>query len=81
MIYRVTIQCNLLILNTLLKHEFETALKVNKEDVLSILGRYEDKSSEAGLRHLVYMDVTHSFQVLVLFIYGILLVVVLLHCL
>ncbi|XP_033921269.1 uncharacterized protein [Melopsittacus undulatus] len=45
-----------------LKHELETALKVNKEGVLSFLGRYEDKSSEAGLRHLLYMDVTHSFQ-------------------
>ncbi|XP_065541888.1 uncharacterized protein LOC136017503 [Lathamus discolor] len=45
-----------------LKHELETALKVNKEDVLSFLGRYEDKSSEAGLRHLLYMDATHSFQ-------------------
>ncbi|XP_057263855.1 uncharacterized protein LOC130598454 [Pezoporus wallicus] len=44
------------------KHELETALKVNKEDVLSFLGRYEDKSSEAALRHLLYMDVTHSFQ-------------------
>ncbi|XP_077043164.1 uncharacterized protein LOC143695376 [Agelaius phoeniceus] len=44
------------------KHELETVLKVNKEDVLSFLGRYQDKSSEADFRHLLHMDVTHSFQ-------------------
>ncbi|KAM6244422.1 uncharacterized protein M6G45_010876 isoform 1-T1 [Spheniscus humboldti] len=44
------------------KHELETTLKVNKEDVLSFLGRYQDKSSEADFRHLFHVDVTHSFQ-------------------
>uniref|UniRef100_A0A8B9NB14 Vitellinogen open beta-sheet domain-containing protein n=1 Tax=Accipiter nisus TaxID=211598 RepID=A0A8B9NB14_9AVES len=44
------------------KHELETTLKVNKEDVLSFLGGYQDKSSEADFRHLLHMDVTHSFQ-------------------
>ncbi|XP_053936194.1 uncharacterized protein LOC128853691 isoform X2 [Cuculus canorus] len=44
------------------KHELETTLKVNKEDVLTFLGRYQDKSSEADFRHLLHMDVTHSFQ-------------------
>ncbi|XP_064376460.1 uncharacterized protein LOC112981027 isoform X3 [Dromaius novaehollandiae] len=44
------------------KQEVETTLKVNKEDVLSFLGRYQDKSSETDFRHLLYMDVTHSFQ-------------------
>ncbi|XP_075623870.1 uncharacterized protein LOC142604009 isoform X2 [Balearica regulorum gibbericeps] len=44
------------------KHELEITLKVNKEDVLSFLGRYQDKSSEADFRHLLHMDVTHSFQ-------------------
>ncbi|XP_014791696.1 PREDICTED: uncharacterized protein LOC106884686 [Calidris pugnax] len=40
----------------------ETTLKVNKEDVFSFLGRYQDKSSGADFRHLLQMDVTHSFQ-------------------
>ncbi|XP_054068030.1 uncharacterized protein LOC128913816 isoform X3 [Rissa tridactyla] len=44
------------------KHGLEATLKVNKEDVLSFLGRYQDKSSEANFRHLLQMDVTHSFQ-------------------
>ncbi|XP_058278614.1 uncharacterized protein LOC120759796 [Hirundo rustica] len=44
------------------KHELEAVLKVNKEDVLSFLGRYQDKSSEADFRHFLHMDVTHSFQ-------------------
>ncbi|XP_075370784.1 uncharacterized protein LOC142415850 [Mycteria americana] len=44
------------------KHELETTLKVNKEDILSFLGRYQDKSSEADFRYLLHMDVTHSFQ-------------------
>ncbi|XP_054698985.1 uncharacterized protein LOC129213269 isoform X2 [Grus americana] len=44
------------------KHELEATLKVNKEDLLSFLGRYQDKSSEADFRHLLHMDVTHSFQ-------------------
>ncbi|XP_025917655.1 uncharacterized protein LOC112964145 [Apteryx rowi] len=44
------------------KQEVEATLKVNKEDVLSFLGRYQDKSSEADFRHLLYVDVTHSFQ-------------------
>jgi len=53
------------------KHELETALKVDKEDVLSFLGRYQEKSSEADFRHLLHMEVTHAFQVLVVFIYSI----------
>ncbi|KAM6378848.1 uncharacterized protein J5M81_010458 [Pluvialis apricaria] len=44
------------------KHVLETNLKVNKEDVLSFLGRYQEKSSEVEFRHLLHMDVTHSFQ-------------------
>ncbi|KAM6249811.1 uncharacterized protein LJ264_009619 [Porphyrio hochstetteri] len=44
------------------KHELETTLKVNKEDVFSFLGRHQDKSGEADFRHLLHMDVTHSFQ-------------------
>ncbi|XP_025907765.1 uncharacterized protein LOC112958174 [Nothoprocta perdicaria] len=44
------------------KQEVEATLKVNKEDVLSFLGSYQDKSSEADFRHLLYVDVTHSFQ-------------------
>ncbi|XP_062444584.1 uncharacterized protein LOC134147453 [Rhea pennata] len=44
------------------KKEVETTLKVNKEDVLSFVGRYQDKSSKADFRHLLYVDVTHSFQ-------------------
>ncbi|XP_050762156.1 uncharacterized protein LOC127022570 [Gymnogyps californianus] len=44
------------------KQELETTLKVNNEDVLSFLGRYQDMSSEADFRHLLHMDVTHSFQ-------------------
>ena len=72
--HRVNTQCSLLtpILNTQVKHELETILKVNKEDVLSFLGRYQDKSSEADFRHLVHVDVTHSFQVLLVLIFGIL---------
>lgn len=66
-----------------MKHELETVLKVNKEDVLSFLGRYQDKSSEADFRHLLHMDVTHSFQVLGGLIFGIfnVLLTVLLCCL
>ncbi|XP_042654834.1 uncharacterized protein LOC116959373 [Tyto alba] len=45
------------------KHELETTLKVNKEDVLTFLGRYQNKSSETDFRHLLRMDVTHSFQI------------------
>ncbi|KAJ7409931.1 hypothetical protein BTVI_55017 [Pitangus sulphuratus] len=48
--------------NPYVKNEFETILKVNKEDVLSFLGRYQNKSSEADFRHILHMDVTHSFQ-------------------
>ncbi|XP_026714940.1 uncharacterized protein LOC113485740 [Athene cunicularia] len=44
------------------EHELETTLKVSKEDVFSFLGRYQNKSSEADFRHLLHMDMTHSFQ-------------------
>ncbi|XP_053848337.1 uncharacterized protein LOC128815553 [Vidua macroura] len=54
--------CILTLSHQNVKHELETVLKVNKEDVLSFLGRYQDKSSEADFRHLLHMDVTHSFQ-------------------
>ncbi|XP_050836234.1 uncharacterized protein LOC103817726 [Serinus canaria] len=54
--------CILTLSHQNVKHELETVLKVNKEDVLSFLGRYQDKSSEADFRHLVHLDVTHSFQ-------------------
>ncbi|XP_066186507.1 uncharacterized protein [Sylvia atricapilla] len=54
--------CILTLSHQNVKHELETVLKVNKEDVLSFLGRYQDKSSEADFRHLLHVDVTHSFQ-------------------
>nr|XP_021393671.2 uncharacterized protein LOC110474526 [Lonchura striata domestica] len=54
--------CILTLSHQNVKHELETVLKVNKEDVLSFLGRYQDKSSGADFRHLLHMDVTHSFQ-------------------
>lgn len=73
-IYRVNIQCNSLIhiLNTQVTHELEITMKVDKEDVLRCLGRHQDKSSEADLRYLLYINVTHSFQVLMVFICDIL---------
>ncbi|OPJ87781.1 hypothetical protein AV530_001177 [Patagioenas fasciata monilis] len=43
-------------------HELEITMKVDKEDVLRFLGRHQDKSSEADLRYLLYINVTHSFQ-------------------
>ncbi|KAK2543908.1 hypothetical protein Q9966_002757 [Columba livia] len=43
-------------------HELEITMKVDKEDVLRCLGRHQDKSSEADLRYLLYISVTHSFQ-------------------
>ncbi|XP_023792385.1 uncharacterized protein LOC111935942 [Cyanistes caeruleus] len=54
--------CILTLSHQSVKYELETVLKVNKEDVLSFLGRYQDKSSEEDFRHLLHMDVTHSFQ-------------------
>ncbi|XP_041257507.1 uncharacterized protein LOC121334429 [Onychostruthus taczanowskii] len=54
--------CILTLSHQNVKHELETVLKVNKEDVLSFLGRYQDKSGEADFRHLLHVDVTHSFQ-------------------
>nr|XP_033819216.1 uncharacterized protein LOC117369188 isoform X2 [Geotrypetes seraphini] len=44
------------------KHELEASLKVNKKDVLSFLGQYQNKSSERDLQHLFHMDVTHPYQ-------------------
>ncbi|XP_050569866.1 uncharacterized protein LOC118249263 [Cygnus atratus] len=44
------------------KHEVETTLKVNKQDVLSFLGRYQDKSSDVDFRHLLHVNMRHSFQ-------------------
>ncbi|XP_051632927.1 uncharacterized protein LOC127466297 [Manacus candei] len=54
--------CILTLSHQNVKNEFETILKVNKEDVLSFLGRYQNKSSEADFRHLLHMDMTQSFQ-------------------
>nr|XP_009681790.1 PREDICTED: uncharacterized protein LOC104149710 [Struthio camelus australis] len=54
--------CTLTRSHETVKCEVETTLKVNKEDVLSFLARYQDKSSEANFRHLLHVDVTHSFQ-------------------
>ncbi|XP_064529642.1 uncharacterized protein LOC135423377 [Pseudopipra pipra] len=64
--------CILTLSHQNVKNEFETILKVNKEDVLSFLGRYQNKSSEADFRHLLHMDMTQSFQVFVVFAFGIL---------
>nr|XP_032635524.1 uncharacterized protein LOC116824393 isoform X2 [Chelonoidis abingdonii] len=44
------------------KHEIEAILKVNKKDAIRLLGKYLNKSSETDFRHLLYMDMTHSFQ-------------------
>nr|XP_047909692.1 uncharacterized protein LOC106041217 isoform X1 [Anser cygnoides] len=44
------------------KHEVETTLKVNKQNVLSFLGRYQDKSSDVDFRHLLHVNMRHSFQ-------------------
>ncbi|XP_067407568.1 uncharacterized protein [Emydura macquarii macquarii] len=44
------------------KHEVEAILKVNMKDALRLLGRYQNKSSETDFRHLIHMDMTHSFQ-------------------
>ncbi|XP_075755429.1 uncharacterized protein LOC102446612 isoform X2 [Pelodiscus sinensis] len=44
------------------KHEVEAVLKVNKKDALRLLGKYQNKSSETDFRHLLHMDMAHSFQ-------------------
>ncbi|XP_042717557.2 uncharacterized protein LOC101945417 [Chrysemys picta bellii] len=44
------------------KHEIEAILKVNKKDAVRLLGKYQNKSSETHFRHLLNMDMTHSFQ-------------------
>nr|XP_042717557.1 LOW QUALITY PROTEIN: uncharacterized protein LOC101945417 [Chrysemys picta bellii] len=44
------------------KHEIEAILKVNKKDAIRLLGKYQNKSSETHFRHLLHMDMTHSFQ-------------------
>ncbi|XP_034640166.1 uncharacterized protein LOC117884128 [Trachemys scripta elegans] len=44
------------------KHEIEAILKVNKKDAVRLLGKYQNKSSETHFRHLLHMDMTHSFQ-------------------
>ncbi|KAM7152521.1 uncharacterized protein RBU57_012670 [Macrochelys suwanniensis] len=44
------------------KHEIEAILKVNKKDAVRLLGKYQNKSSETDFRHLLHMDMTHSFQ-------------------
>ncbi|XP_038275879.1 uncharacterized protein LOC119862732 isoform X4 [Dermochelys coriacea] len=44
------------------KHEIEAILKVNKKDAVRFLGKYQNKSSETDFRHLLHMDMTHSFQ-------------------
>ncbi|XP_032560203.1 uncharacterized protein LOC116795019 [Chiroxiphia lanceolata] len=54
--------CILTLSHQNVKNEFETILKVNKEDVLNFLGRYQNKSSDADFRHLLHMNMTQSFQ-------------------
>ncbi|XP_030433966.1 uncharacterized protein LOC115658723 isoform X5 [Gopherus evgoodei] len=44
------------------KHEIEAILRVNKKDAIRLLGKYLNKSSETDFRHLLHMDMTHSFQ-------------------
>ncbi|XP_053132427.1 uncharacterized protein LOC128336575 [Hemicordylus capensis] len=44
------------------KCEVEATLKINKKDVLSILGKYQNKSSGASSHHLGQVEMTHSFQ-------------------
>ncbi|XP_043379497.1 uncharacterized protein LOC102932729 isoform X4 [Chelonia mydas] len=44
------------------KHEIEAILKVNKKDAVRFLGKYQNKSSEMDFRHLLHMNMTHSFQ-------------------
>ncbi|XP_061456403.1 uncharacterized protein LOC133372116 [Rhineura floridana] len=47
---------------TCAKCEIEVTLKVNRKDVFSFLGKYQNKSSTADSQHLVQMDMAHSFQ-------------------
>ncbi|XP_063171149.1 uncharacterized protein LOC134505396 [Candoia aspera] len=42
--------------------ELEAKLKINQEEVLHFLGRYQNKSSVAQSHHLIQLDITHSFQ-------------------
>ncbi|CAM2099649.1 unnamed protein product [Caretta caretta] len=44
------------------KHEIEAILKVNEKDAVRFLGKYQNKSSEMDFRHLLHMNMTHSFQ-------------------
>ncbi|XP_070811438.1 apolipophorins [Pituophis catenifer annectens] len=42
--------------------ELEVKLKISQEEVLSFLGKYQNKSSMGQSRHLIQLDITHSFQ-------------------
>ncbi|XP_060549044.1 uncharacterized protein LOC117673079 [Pantherophis guttatus] len=44
--------------------ELEVKLKISQEEVLSFLGKYQNKSSMGQPRHLIQLDITHSFQIL-----------------
>ncbi|XP_074867207.1 uncharacterized protein LOC142021855 [Carettochelys insculpta] len=44
------------------KREVEAFLKVNKKNILRLLGKHQNKSSKKNFRHLLHMDMTHTFQ-------------------
>ncbi|XP_038618739.1 uncharacterized protein LOC119942156 [Tachyglossus aculeatus] len=41
--------------------EIEATMKVNKEDVLRVMGQHQDRSSGGDVQHGLHLDVTHSF--------------------
>ncbi|XP_032086906.1 uncharacterized protein LOC116517843, partial [Thamnophis elegans] len=44
--------------------ELEVKLKISYKEVLSFLGKYQNKSSMGQSRHLIQLDITHSLQVI-----------------
>ncbi|XP_013916830.1 PREDICTED: uncharacterized protein LOC106544943 [Thamnophis sirtalis] len=44
--------------------ELEVKLKISHKEVLSFLGKYQNKSSMGQSRHLIQLDITHSLQVI-----------------
>ncbi|XP_063790370.1 uncharacterized protein LOC134945174 [Pseudophryne corroboree] len=45
------------------KHEADATIKVNKKDIFSLTGKFENKSKKNELWQAVRMDMTHVFQV------------------
>ncbi|XP_058013738.1 uncharacterized protein LOC131185316 [Ahaetulla prasina] len=43
--------------------ELEVKLKISQKEVLSFLGKYQNKSSMGQSHHLIQLDIAHSFQV------------------